>query len=86
MPTYRKNKFSKILYSEIWTKTSMCKFLFFSEIPIFRDRILCVCIYKSVPSVESVKLMTIIVAKKGPNFGIKLSALSGLESNYDLYM
>ena len=44
--------------------------------------------YISVPSVESIKLMTIIEAKKG-QFGRRpkcatLFALSGLKSNYDV--
>ena len=43
----------------------------------------------SVPSVESMKLIKIIEAKKGQNSRrsqllIRLSALKGLESNYDL--
>ena len=44
--------------------------------------------FKSVPSVESIKLMTIIEAKIGQNGRSKvatLSALSGLQSNYDFY-
>ena len=45
--------------------------------------------YKSASSVESIKLMTIIEAKFGQNGRrskcATLFALSGLESNYDLY-
>ena len=45
--------------------------------------------YKSVPSVESIKLTTIIEAKIGQNGRrskcATLFALSGLELNYDLY-
>ena len=47
--------------------------------------------YNSVPSVGSIKLMTIFVAKMGQNgrkqnaqLFLKLTALSGIKSNFDL--
>ena len=64
---------------------------FSAEIPINPDRLYYAD--NSVPSVESIKLMTSSEAKMGQNgrrskcttFLKKLSALSGLESNYNLY-
>ena len=59
---------------------------FSAVIPINRDRI---DAYKSVPSVESIQLMTIIEAKTGQNGRMSkcatLFACLGVESNYNLY-
>ena len=65
------------------------KTVFSAEIPNNRDRTVCIT---CVPNAESITLMTIIEEKmdkteEGQNaqLFIKLFALSGLESDYNLY-